>query len=151
MGAGEVISFIFKIHLTLPGSLPANPPQGNQRSVAKDLLPPRCWAHLEAALTRPAHSLAPCQWGGASHLRRDYHLTEHPQEAGHKQMERDLKFFLDTRVWTVKMLLSALPTFNADRSGLILSACFPGLFAGRVLLLSRGFFGNLPSSGLHIE
>jgi len=88
---------------------------------------------------------------GASHLRRDFHFTEYPEEAGHKQTERDPKFFLDRQVRAVKMLLSALPTFNADRSELISFACFPGLFAGRVWLLSRGFLGNLLSSGLHFE
>jgi hypothetical protein len=60
---------------------------------------------------------------GASHLRRGYHFTEYPEEAGHKQTKRDLKFFLnfflDRQVWAVIMLLSALPDFDADRSGLI--------------------------------
>jgi hypothetical protein len=31
--------------------------------------------------------------GGASHLRRDYHFTEYPEEAGHQQTERHLNFF----------------------------------------------------------
>jgi hypothetical protein len=69
--------------------------------------------------------------------------------------ERDLKFFpkffLDSQVWNVKMLPSASPTSDADGSGLIYSACFSGLFEGRILLLSRGFFGILLSAGLHFE
>jgi hypothetical protein len=93
----------------------------------------------------------PRQARTAYHLRPDYHFTEYPEEVGHKQTERDPKFFLDRQVRTVIMLLSASPTFDADRSGLIQSACFPGFFAGRVLLLSRGFFGNLLSSGLRYE
>jgi hypothetical protein len=56
---------------------------------------------------------------GASRLRRDFHFTEYPEEAGPKPAERDLKFFLDKQVRAVKMLLSASPTFDADRSGLI--------------------------------
>jgi hypothetical protein len=66
-------------------------------------------------------SIAPA--GGASNLRRDYHFTEYPEAAGHKQTERDLKiflkFFLDREARDVKMLLSASPSFDADRSGLI--------------------------------
>jgi hypothetical protein len=50
----------------------------------------------------------------------------------HAQTERDLKFllkfFLDRQVRADKMLLSAFPSLNADRSGWIsVSACFPGL------------------------
>jgi hypothetical protein len=56
-------------------------------------------------------------------LRRDYHFTEYLEEAGHKQTERELKFFLkfflDRRAQAGKMLLSTLPTFNVDRSGWI--------------------------------
>jgi hypothetical protein len=59
----------------------------------------------------------------ASHLRRDFHFTQYPEEAGHKQAERDLKFFLryflDRQLRAGKILLSASPTFDADRSGLI--------------------------------
>ena len=56
---------------------------------------------------------------GSSHVRRDFHFTEYPEEAGPKPTERDLKFFLDRQVRAVIMLLSASPTFDADRSGLI--------------------------------
>jgi hypothetical protein len=49
--------------------------------------------------------------------------TGHSEESGHKQRERDLKFFLefflDRQVQTVKTLLSTSPTFDVDRSGLI--------------------------------
>jgi hypothetical protein len=60
---------------------------------------------------------------GASHLRRDFHFTEYPEEAGHKQAERDLKFFprffLDRQVRAAKILLPASPHFDAGMSGLI--------------------------------
>jgi len=56
---------------------------------------------------------------GASYLRRNYHFTEYPEEAGHKQTERDPKFFLDRQVRALKMFLSASPTFDADKSRLI--------------------------------
>jgi hypothetical protein len=56
---------------------------------------------------------------GATHLRRDFHFTEYPEEAGPKQAERDLKFFLDRQVRAVKIVLSTLPVLNVDKSVLI--------------------------------
>jgi hypothetical protein len=44
---------------------------------------------------------------------------EHPEEAGHRQAERDLKFFLDRQVQAGKILLSTSPIFDVDRSRLI--------------------------------
>jgi len=43
--------------------------------------------------TRHSENTPPAA-AGASRLRRDFHFTECPEEAGHKQAEHDLKFFL---------------------------------------------------------
>jgi hypothetical protein len=48
-----------------------------------------------------------------------FHFTEYPQEAGHEQTGRDLKFFLDRQARIAKMLLPTSPTFDVGRSGLI--------------------------------
>jgi hypothetical protein len=59
---------------------------------------------------------------GASDLRRDYHLTEYPDEAGHKQAERDLAV-RQNQLLPVRVILKFfLEFFSTGKSGLV--KCF---------------------------